>query len=75
MKTFLIHMIVLLHKNYLNLIQNEMDIVYIPETKYKLRKVKKDRYSAIFCFDINYLTKVKGLDFKSAVSNLYYQMI
>ena len=34
---------------------------------------KDDSYCASYCLYINYLTKVLGIDFKSAVLNLYYQ--
>ena len=34
---------------------------------------KKDSYCASYCLYIIYLTKVLGIDFKSAVLNLYYQ--
>ena len=36
---------------------------------------KRDSYCASYCLYTLYLTKVLGIDFKSAVSNLYYQMI
>ena len=36
---------------------------------------KNDSYCASYCLYIIYLTKVLGIDFKSAVLNLYYQMI
>ena len=36
---------------------------------------KNDIYCASYCLYIIYLTKVLGIDFKSAVLNLYYQMI
>ena len=36
---------------------------------------KDDSYCASYCLYINYLTKVLGIDFKSAVLNLYYQRI
>ena len=36
---------------------------------------KRDSYCASYCLYIIYLTKVLGVDFKSAVLNLYYQMI
>ena len=36
---------------------------------------KDDSYCASYCLYIIYLTKVLGIDFKSAVLNLYYQMI
>ena len=36
---------------------------------------EKDGYCARLGLYIYYLTKVLGIDFKSAVSNLYYQMI
>ena len=35
-KTFLIHFVVLFHKNYLNLLQSDVDIVYFLNTKYKV---------------------------------------
>ena len=34
---------------------------------------KNDGFCASFCLHILYLTKVLGMDFKSAVLNLYYQ--
>ena len=34
---------------------------------------KNDDFCASYCLYILYLTKVIGLDFKSAVLNLYYQ--
>ena len=36
---------------------------------------KNDSFCASYCLFILYLTKVLGIDFKSAVLNLYYQMI
>ena len=36
---------------------------------------KRDSYCASYCLYIIYLTKVLGVDFKSAVLNLYYQMV
>ena len=36
---------------------------------------KRDYYCAIYCLYILYLTKVIGIDLKSAVLNLYCQMI
>ena len=36
---------------------------------------KNDSYCASYCLYIIYLTKVLGIDFKSAVLNLYYQRI
>ena len=38
-------------------------------------KNKRDSYCASYCLYIIYLTKVIGIDFKSAVLNLYYQVI
>ena len=46
-----------------------MAIVYILNIKSK----KNDSYCASYCLYIIYLTKVLGIDFKSAVLNLYYQ--
>ena len=34
---------------------------------------KNDSYCASYCLHIIYLTKIVGIDFKSAVLNLYYQ--
>ena len=36
---------------------------------------KNDSYCASYCLYIIYMTKVIGKDFKSVVSNSYYQMI
>ena len=36
---------------------------------------KNDSYCASYCLYINYLTKIVGVDFKSAVLNLYYQRL
>ena len=36
---------------------------------------KKDSYCASYCLYIIYLTKVIGIDFKSAVLELFYQMM
>ena len=36
---------------------------------------KNDSFCASYCLHILYLTKVLGVDFKSAVLNLYYQRI
>ena len=36
---------------------------------------KDDSYCASYCLYIIYLTKVLGIDFKSAVLNLYYQRL
>ena len=36
---------------------------------------KRNSYCASYCFYILYFTEVLGTDFKSAISNLYYQMI
>ena len=45
------------------------------EYKFQGLTNKRDSYSASYCLYILYLTKVLGIDFKSAVLNLYYQMI
>ena len=44
-------------------------------SEYKIQGLtsKRDSFCASFCFYINYLTKVIGIYFKSAVLNLYYQ--
>ena len=39
------------------------------------QRQKNDSYCASYCLYIVYLTKVLDIDFKSAVLNLYYQMI
>ena len=46
-------------------------------SEYKIQGLtnKRDSYFAAYCLYMLYLTKVKGLDFKSAVLKLYYQMI
>ena len=48
---------------------------YCLYSDYKIEGVtiKKYSYCASFCLYVLYLTKVLGLDFKSAVLNLYYQ--
>ena len=48
-----------------------MGIVYNQNIRFK----KNDSYCASYCLYIIFLTKVLGIDFKSAVLNLYYQMI
>ena len=46
-------------------------------SEYKLQGQtnKRDSYCASYCLYVNYLTKVLGIDFKSAVLNIYYQII
>ena len=44
---------------------------YCLYSEYQIQK--NDSYCASFCLYIIYLTKVLGIDFKSAVLNLYYQ--
>ena len=46
-------------------------------SEYKIKGLtsKRDSYCASYCLYIIYLTKVLGIDFKSAVLNLYYQML
>ena len=46
-----------------------MVTVYIQNFKYK----KNDSFCASYCIYIIYLIKLLGIDFKSAVLNLYYQ--
>ena len=46
---------------------------YCSYSEYQIQK--NDSYCASYCLYIIYLTKVLGIDFKSAVLNLYYQMI
>ena len=45
------------------------------EDKIQGLTIKKDSVCASFCLYILYLTKVVGIDFKSAVLNLHYQII
>ena len=44
---------------------------YCLYSEYQIQK--NDSFCASYCLYIIYLTKVSGLDFKSAVLNLYYQ--
>ena len=46
-------------------------------SEYKIQGLtnKRDFYCASYCLYIKYLTKVIAVDFRSAVLNLYYQMI
>ena len=44
---------------------------YCLYSEYQIQK--DDSYCASYCLHIFYLTKVLGIDFKSAVLNLYYQ--
>ena len=44
---------------------------YCLYSEYQIQK--NDSYCASYCLYIVYLTKVLGIDFKSAVLNLYYQ--
>ena len=46
---------------------------YCLYSEYQIQK--KDSFCASYCLYIIYLTKVLGIDFKSAVLNLYYQMM
>ena len=48
---------------------------YCLYSEYKIqgRTNKQDSFCASYCLYIIYLTKVLGIDFKSAVLNLYYQ--
>ena len=50
---------------------------YCLYSEYKIQGLtnKQDSYCASFCLYIIYLTKVIGIDFKSVVLNLYYQMM
>ena len=50
---------------------------YCLYSEYKIQGLtnKQDSYCAGYCVYIIYLTNVLGIDFKSAVLNLYYQMI
>ena len=44
---------------------------YCLYSEYQIHKI--DSYCASYCLYIIYLTKIVGIDFKSAVLNLYYQ--
>ena len=44
---------------------------YCSYSEYQIQK--NDSFGASYCLYIIYLTKVEGVDFKSAVLNLYYQ--
>ena len=46
---------------------------YCLYSEYQIQK--HDNFCASYCLYINYSTKVLGIDFKSAVLKLYYQMI
>ena len=46
---------------------------YCLYSEYQIQK--NDSFCASYCLYILYLTEVLGIDFKSAVLNLYYQMI
>ena len=46
---------------------------YCLYSEYQIQK--HDNFCASYCLYIIYLTKVLGIDFKSAVLNLFYQMI
>ena len=46
---------------------------YCLYSEYQIQK--NDNFCASYCLYIIYLTKVIGMDFKSAVLNLYYQII
>ena len=45
------------------------------ENKIQCLKNKRDCYCASFCLHKIYLTKVIGIDLKTVVLSLYYQMI
>ena len=46
---------------------------YCLYSEYQIQK--NDSYCASYCLCIIYLTKIVGIDFKSAVLNLYYQRL
>ena len=71
MKITLIVMVVSLLKNYLNLLSKQVG--YCLYSEYQIQK--NDSFCASYCLYKIYLTKVLGIDFKSAVLNLYYQKI
>ena len=50
---------------------------YCLYSEYKIQGLtsKRESFCPSYCLYILYLTKVLGIDFKSAVLNLHYQMI
>ena len=56
-------------KKLLNYLKIDIKNVFILNFKYK----KNDSFCACYCLYINYLVKVLGVDFKSAVLILHYQ--
>ena len=59
-------------KNQLGLLWNEMDLVYIVNTKYKVWQVKEFLIVQVFV-NIKTTWQVSGIVFESAVLNLYHQ--
>ena len=68
-------MVVLHLKNYLSFIIKRYGHCLYSENKIQGLTNKRDSYCASYCLYVLYLIKVLGVDFKSAVLNLYYQMI
>ena len=62
------------HKLFKFIIKRNGHCLY---SEYKIQGLrnKRDSFCASYCFYIFYITKVIGLDFKSAVLNFYYQKI
>ena len=70
MKIILIVMVLYVQINSKFIIKRNGYCLY---SEYQIQK--DDSYCASYCFYIIYLIKVLGIDFKSAVLNLYYQRI
>ena len=58
-------------KKFLNYLKNKHKKCIYSEYQIQMN----DSFCASYCLYIIYLTKVLGIDFKSAVLNLYYQII
>ena len=67
-------MAVLPLENYRTLLQKRNGYCLYSEYKKQGLTSKRDSYCASFWLYLIYLTKVIGIDFKSAVLNLCYQM-
>ena len=61
-------------KNYLNLFKRNGHC-FFPGYNTRGLTSKRDSFCASYCLYTLYLTKVIGIDFKSAVLNLYYRRV
>ena len=66
-------MVVFLLESYLIIFKNPIRHCFYSENKNTRLTIKKDSYCAAYCSCKTYLTKVLGIDFKSAVLDLYQQ--